>query len=60
MLPRAIRQFLDDDMTEAILVVGATGLIGNLLVRKLIADGQDDGLHLLARKSPHGDFGCII
>ncbi len=45
-------------MTEAILIVGATGLIGNLLVRKLIADGRDKGLHLLVRKPLEGDYGA--
>lgn len=58
MLARVTLQFLDDVMTEAILVVGATGLIGNLLVRKLIADGRDSDLHLLARKPLEGDFGA--
>lgn len=58
MLARVTLQFLDNDMTEAILVVGATGLIGNLLVRKLIADGRDEGLHLLVRKPLNGDHGA--
>jgi len=45
-------------MTEAILIVGATGLIGNLLVRKLIADGRDKQLHLLVRKPLEGAYGA--
>ncbi|GAA0472563.1 hypothetical protein GCM10009096_12160 [Parasphingorhabdus litoris] len=45
-------------MTEAILVVGATGLIGNLLVRKLVADGRDNELHLLIRKPVEENYGA--
>ncbi|GAB5480797.1 MAG: hypothetical protein Pars92KO_05540 [Parasphingorhabdus sp.] len=45
-------------MAEPVLIVGATGLIGNLLVRKLIADGRDDGLHLLVRKPLDSDYGA--
>lgn len=45
-------------MTEAILVVGATGLIGNLLVRKLVADGRDEELHLLMRKPVEETYGA--
>ncbi len=45
-------------MAEPVLIVGATGLIGNLLVRKLIADGRDEGLHLLVRKPLDGDYGA--
>ncbi|QTD55574.1 NAD(P)H-binding protein [Parasphingorhabdus cellanae] len=45
-------------MTEAILVVGATGLIGNLLVRKLVTEGCDNGLHLLVRRPLEGDYGA--
>lgn len=45
-------------MTESTIVVGATGLIGNLLVRKLIADGRDEGLHLLMRKPVDEDYGA--
>ncbi len=44
-------------MAEPVLIVGATGLIGNLLVRKLIADGRDQELHLLVRKPLDGDYG---
>ncbi len=47
-------------MAEPVLIVGATGLIGNLLVRKLIADGRDQGLHLLVRKPLDGDYGAAI
>ncbi|MEP2103464.1 MAG: NAD(P)H-binding protein [Parasphingorhabdus sp.] len=45
-------------MTESIIVAGATGLIGNFLVRKLIADGRDEGLHLLMRKPVEKDYGA--
>ncbi|HEY9092363.1 NAD(P)H-binding protein [Parasphingorhabdus sp.] len=45
-------------MTDRILVVGATGLVGGLLVRKLIADGRDKELHLLVRKPLKDSFGA--
>lgn len=45
-------------MAESILVVGATGLIGDLLVRKLIADGRDQELHLLMRKPVEDAYGA--
>lgn len=37
-------------MSDTVLVVGGSGLIGSLLVRKLIADGRDKGLYLLVRE----------
>lgn len=40
------------------MVVGATGLIGNLLVRKLVADGRDNELHLLIRKPVEENYGA--
>ncbi|MEH6756137.1 MAG: NAD(P)H-binding protein [Parasphingorhabdus sp.] len=45
-------------MTEPVLVVGATGLVGNLLARKLVADGRDDHLHLLMRKPVETAYGA--
>lgn len=45
-------------MTKAVLVVGATGLIGNFLVRKLVADGRDKALHLLMRKPVEEAYGA--
>lgn len=45
-------------MTEKVLVIGATGLIGNLLVRKLIADGRDKELHLIVRSPVEGGYGA--
>jgi uncharacterized protein YbjT (DUF2867 family) len=45
-------------MTVPLLIVGATGLIGNLLVRKLIADGRDNALHLLLRKPADKSYGA--
>lgn len=45
-------------MTEPVLIVGATGLIGNLLVRKLIADGRDNDLHLIVRSPVEGSYGA--
>ncbi len=58
MLALVTQQFLGNAMAETILIVGATGLIGSLLVRKLIADGRDEGLHLLVRKPLDGDYGA--
>ncbi|MEP3227020.1 MAG: NAD(P)H-binding protein [Parasphingorhabdus sp.] len=45
-------------MADAILIVGATGLIGSLLVRQLVKDGCDEKLHLLVRKPLAGEFGA--
>ncbi|MEL6874599.1 MAG: oxidoreductase, partial [Pseudomonadota bacterium] len=44
-------------MPEKILLVGATGLTGGLLVRQLVEEGQGPALHLLLRRSAVQDFG---
>ena len=45
-------------MTGPVLVAGATGLIGNVLIRKLIADGLDKGLNLLMRQPVEETYGA--
>ena len=44
-------------MTDKILIVGATGLIGGLLTHKLVEQGRDKGLHLLLRRPYREDVG---
>ena len=44
-------------MTHKILIVGATGLIGGLLTRKLVEQGVDKNLHLLLRRPYREDVG---
>ncbi|WP_321322876.1 NAD(P)H-binding protein [uncultured Parasphingorhabdus sp.] len=44
-------------MAEKILIVGATGLIGGLLTRKLVGQGRDKSLHLLLRRPYREDVG---
>ncbi|WP_082788334.1 NAD(P)H-binding protein [Sphingorhabdus sp. M41] len=44
-------------MAEKILIVGATGLIGGLLTRKLVEQGADKKLHLLLRRPYREDVG---
>ena len=44
-------------MANKILIVGATGLIGGLLTRKLVAQGADKNLHLLLRRPYREDVG---
>lgn len=44
-------------MTQAVLIVGATGLIGTHLATQLVEQGRDDGLHILARRSVDRNFG---
>jgi uncharacterized protein YbjT (DUF2867 family) len=44
-------------MADKILIVGATGLIGGLLTRKLVEQGADKNLHLLLRRPYRKDVG---
>jgi len=44
-------------MADKILIVGATGLIGGLLTRKLVEQGRDRQLHLLLRRPYREDVG---
>lgn len=44
-------------MAEKILIVGATGLIGGLLTRKLVKQGVDKQMHLLMRRPYREDVG---
>ncbi len=44
-------------MAEKILLVGATGLIGGLLTRRLVDQGRDSTLHLLLRRPWREDVG---
>ncbi len=44
-------------MANKILIVGATGLIGGLLTRILVAQGADENLHLLLRRPYREDVG---
>ena len=44
-------------MARKILIVGATGLIGGLLTRKLVEQGVDKNLHLLLRRPYREDVG---
>ncbi|WP_417622689.1 NAD(P)H-binding protein [Parasphingorhabdus sp.] len=44
-------------MADKILIVGATGLIGGLLTRKLVEQGADKRLHLLLRRPYREDVG---
>lgn len=44
-------------MTDKILLVGATGLIGNIVTRKLLAQNGGKNLHLLARRPYRADIG---
>lgn len=44
-------------MADKILIVGATGLIGGLLTRKLVGQGKDSQLHLLLRRPYREDVG---
>lgn len=44
-------------MADKILIVGATGLIGGLLTRKLVGQGRDKSLHLLLRRPYREDVG---
>ena len=44
-------------MADKILIVGATGLIGGLLTRKLVEQGRDKQLHLLLRRPYREDVG---
>ncbi|SIO10767.1 Uncharacterized conserved protein YbjT, contains NAD(P)-binding and DUF2867 domains [Parasphingorhabdus marina DSM 22363] len=44
-------------MPERIIVLGATGLTGGLLVDRLLEDKRADDLHLLLRRPPEKDFG---
>lgn len=45
------------DMTDRILIVGATGLIGGLVTRKLVDQGADKSMHLLLRRPYRKDVG---
>lgn len=45
-------------MVDKILIVGGTGLIGNLLVKELIERGGGKGLHLLFRRPYREDVGA--
>jgi len=44
-------------MANKILLVGATGLVGGLLTRKLVEQGSDSTLHLLLRRPWREDVG---
>lgn len=44
-------------MADKILIVGATGLIGGLLTRKLVDQGADKKMHLLLRRPYREDVG---
>ncbi|MEW4466400.1 NAD(P)H-binding protein [Parasphingorhabdus sp. JC815] len=44
-------------MSERVLIVGATGLIGNLLAQRLIAEGRDKQLSLLMRRPMKDNYG---
>jgi uncharacterized protein YbjT (DUF2867 family) len=44
-------------MADKILILGATGLIGGLLTRKLVEQGADKNLHLLLRRPWREDVG---
>ncbi len=44
-------------MADRILMVGGTGLIGNLLVKELVKRGEDKRLHLLFRRPYREDVG---
>ena len=44
-------------MADKILILGATGLIGGLLTRKLVERGRDKPLHLLLRRPYREDVG---
>ncbi len=44
-------------MAKKILIVGATGLIGGLLTRKLVDQGADKHMHLLVRRPHRKDVG---
>lgn len=44
-------------MADKILLVGATGLIGGLLTRKLVEQGRDSTLHLLLRRPYRENVG---
>ena len=44
-------------MAVKILIVGATGLIGGLLTRKLVEQGADKNLHFLLRRPYREDVG---
>jgi uncharacterized protein YbjT (DUF2867 family) len=44
-------------MADKILIVGATGLIGGLLTRKLAGQDADQNLHLLLRRPYREDVG---
>ena len=44
-------------MADKILILGATGLIGGLLTRKLVERGRDQTLHLLLRRPYREDVG---
>lgn len=45
-------------MSDKILIVGASGLIGGHIVRQLIAEGRDKELHLLVRSAYPQDYGA--
>ena len=44
-------------MADKILIVGATGLIGGLLTRKLVGQGADKQMHLLLRRPYRENVG---
>lgn len=44
-------------MSDSILIVGATGLIGGLLAQKIVANGNAKNLHILLRREATTDFG---
>jgi len=44
-------------MADKILILGATGLIGGLLTRKLVEQGADRQMHLLLRRPYREDVG---
>ena len=46
-------------MADKILIVGATGLIGGLLTRKLVEQGRDRQLHLLLRRPYREDRDLV-
>ena len=53
----ATPKYLEKQMNEKILIVGATGLIGGHIVRQLVAEGCDKNVHLLLRRDFSGESG---
>jgi len=48
---------MEATMVDRILIVGGTGLIGNLLVKELVKRGEDKRMHLLFRRPFREDVG---